>query len=298
MGLDLFLFLFRDAVSALAFLLMSRSAGVRFSCLAGMFTDTIRTLGESPITIRTFDLGADKFTQDKSPTPERNPFLGLRSIRYCLQNLPLFKTQMRAILRASVHGNVKLMFPLITSLLELRQAKWVLADVKEDLEEQGIEFDENISLGVMIETPAAALIADELADEVDFFSIGTNDLIQYTLAVDRVNEKVASLYSPTHPAVLNLINQVVKSAHRAKIDVSLCGEMASEVEYTPLLLGMGFTSLSLAPPMIPEIKKIIRTVSLSQCNRIARKALKMDTAKQIVSFLREETRKIQSKHDG
>ncbi|MCK5270055.1 MAG: phosphoenolpyruvate--protein phosphotransferase [Sedimentisphaerales bacterium] len=257
------------------------------------YMDTIRTCGDRPITIRTLDLGADKFTQEKNIAPERNPFLGLRSIRYCLQNLSIFKTQIRAILRASVHGNVKIMFPLLTSLLELRQAKWVLADVKEDLEEQQIEFDENISVGIMIETPAAALTAEELADEVDFFSIGTNDLIQYTLAVDRVNEKVASLYSPTHPAVLNLISHVVKVAKRAKIDVSLCGEMASEAEYTMLLLGMGCTTLSLSSPMIPEIKKIIRSVSLSDCRRLARKALTMDTDTQIISLLRGELHRIQ-----
>lgn len=257
------------------------------------YMDTIRTCGDNPITVRTLDLGADKFTQEKSLVPERNPFLGLRSIRYCLQNLSIFKTQIRAILRASVHGNVKIMFPLLTSLLELRQAKWVLADVKEDLEEQQIEFDENIPVGIMIETPASALTAEELANEVDFFSIGTNDLIQYTLAVDRVNEKVASLYSPTHPAVLNLINHVVKVAKRAKIDISLCGEMASEAEYTMLLLGMGCTTLSLSPPMIPEIKKIIRSVSLSDCRRLARKALTLDTDTQIISLLRGELHKIQ-----
>ncbi len=257
------------------------------------YMDTIRICGNLPITIRTFDLGADKFTQQQSGEPERNPFLGLRSIRYCLQNLPLFKTQIRAILRASAHGNIKMMFPLITSVLELRQAKWIVAEVKEDLEEQGIAFDENISIGIMIETPSAALTADTLADEVDFFSIGTNDLIQYTIAVDRVNEKVASLYSPGHPAVLDLLNRVVKSANRAKIDVSLCGEMASDIEYTPLLLGLGFTKLSLAPPMMPEIKKIIRSVSLEYCRKIARKVLSFDTDKQTVSFLHEEVRKIQ-----
>jgi len=258
------------------------------------YMDTIRSVGDRPITIRTVDLGADKFTQKKSHIPERNPFLGLRSIRYCLQNLSMFKTQIRAILRASAYGNIKIMFPLITSLLELRQAKWVLADVKEDLEEQGIKFDENLSTGVMIETPAAALTADELADEVDFFSIGTNDLIQYTLAVDRVNEKVASLYSPTHPAVLTLINHVVKSANRAKIDISLCGEMASEIEYTALLLGLGFTTLSLAPPIIPEIKKVVRSVSVKQCRQLARKALQLDTDAQIINLLRGELRNIKA----
>ena len=256
------------------------------------YVDTIKSFGSSPITIRTLDLGADKFTQKKRHAPERNPFLGLRSIRYCLQNLPVFKTQMRAILRASVMGNVKVMFPLITSLVELRQAKWILAEVKEDLEEQQIEFDDNIPIGVMIETPAAAIIADQLADEVDFFSIGTNDLIQYTLAVDRANELVASLFSPAHPAVLKLIRQVVRSANRAKIGVAVCGEMASDIEFTPLLLGMGLTTLSLAPPMIPEVKKVIRSVSLAYCRRLTRKVLSFDTDKQIISFLRAELRNI------
>ncbi|MCF7957184.1 MAG: phosphoenolpyruvate--protein phosphotransferase [Phycisphaerae bacterium] len=258
------------------------------------YMETIRDFGDHPITIRTVDLGADKFTQARSAVPERNPFLGLRSIRYCLQNLPMFKAQMRAILRASVHGDVKMMFPLITSLLELRQAKWVLADVKEDLEEQGIPFNENIPVGVMIETPAAALIADELADEVDFFSIGTNDLIQYTLAVDRVNERVASLYSPMHPAILQLLRNIVKTANRARIELSLCGEMASEPEFTPLLVGLGFDTLSLANPMIPDIKKIIRSVSLEYCQAIALKVLQFDTSNQTSNFLREELRKIQA----
>lgn len=257
------------------------------------YIETIDMLGGNPVTIRTFDLGADKFLQNQRATREANPFLGLRSIRYCLQNLSMFKTQLRAIMRASVHGNVKMMFPLISNLLELRQAKWVLADVKEDLEEEGIAFDENIPVGIMIETPAAALIAEQLADEVDFFSIGTNDLVQYTLAVDRGNEEVASLYSPGHPAVLTLIRQVVQSARRAKIDISLCGEMASDVEFTPLLLGLGITTLSLAPPMIPEVKKVIRLVSMEQCRAITRKVMSFDTDKQIISYLRAELQKLE-----
>ncbi|MCP4708965.1 MAG: phosphoenolpyruvate--protein phosphotransferase [Planctomycetes bacterium] len=256
------------------------------------YMETINKLGGGALTIRTMDLGADKFTQQRRMSPERNPFLGLRSIRYCLQNLPLFKRQIRAILRASAHGQVKILFPLLTNLNELRQAKWVLAEVKEDLEEQGIEFDDGIPIGIMIETPAAALTADDMADEVDFFSIGTNDLIQYTLAVDRVNENVAWLYSPAHPAVLKLIKQVYQSAKRAKIDVSVCGEMASEVEYVPILLGMGFRTLSLAPPMLPEIKKLIRSITMTQCRRLARKALSFDTDKQTISYLRTEMEEI------
>ncbi len=257
------------------------------------YMKAIERLGKKhPITIRTVDLGADKFTQARSGEPERNPFLGLRSIRYCLQHIPMFKAQIRAILRASVHGNIKMMFPLVTSMMELRQAKWIVADIKEDLEEQGIPFNENMPVGIMIETPASALIADDLANEVDFFSIGTNDLIQYTLAVDRVNERVATLYNPMHPAVLQLLSSVAKSAKRAKIDISICGEMASEPEVTPLLLGMGFRTLSLAPPMIPEVKKIIRSVSIEYCRRMARKVLAFDTESQTVNYIREEYRKL------
>ena len=260
------------------------------------YLEAIDKLGGGPLTIRTMDLGADKFTQQRRIIPERNPFLGLRSIRYCLQNLPLFKRQIRAILRASAHGEVKILFPLLTNLNELRQAKWILAEVKEDLEEQGIEFNDGIPIGIMIETPAAALTADDLADEVDFFSIGTNDLIQYTLAVDRVNEKVAWLYSPAHPAVLKLINQVYQSAKRAKIDVSVCGEMASEAEYVPILLGLGFRTLSLAPPRLPEIKKLIRSITMAQCRRLARKALSFDTDKQTISYIRTEMEDILRKN--
>jgi len=256
------------------------------------YLTTIQSFGKDPVVIRTLDLGADKFTRQGRQVRERNPFLGLRSIRYCLQNIPVFKTQIRAILRASVHGNVKIMFPLITSLMELRQAKWIVADVKEDLEEEGIAFDENIPIGAMIETPAAALIAESLAQEVDFFSIGTNDLTQYTLAVDRVNENVASMYTSAHPAVLMLIRQTVQAAQRAKIEVSLCGEIASEVEYAPLLLGFGLRTISLSPLMIPEMKKVIRSLSIDDCERIARCALSFDTSKQTINYLREELRKV------
>lgn len=252
------------------------------------YVKVIKTLGNSPIIIRTLDLGADKFTQNRRTSREPNPFLGLRSIRYSLRNIAMFKRQIRAILRASAHGNIKIMFPLITNILELRQAKWLVADAKEDLEEEGVKFDDSLPVGMMVETPSAALMSDQFANEVDFFSIGTNDLIQYTLAVDRGNEEVAGLYSPSHPAILKLLQQVVQSARRAKIDLSLCGEMGGDNDYTALLLGLGFTTLSVAPPVIPEIKKTIRSLNMENCRQLARKALTLDSDKQIISYLRSE----------
>jgi phosphotransferase system enzyme I (PtsI) len=256
------------------------------------YAETVRVFKQRPVIIRTFDLGADKYTQSKRFAPEPNPFLGLRSIRFCLQNLTLFKTQLRAILRASVLGEVKIMFPLITHLQELMQTKMILRDVMEDLDEESIEYNRDIKIGVMIETPSAALTAFTLARDVDFFSIGTNDLIQYTLAVDRGNELVSTLYSSVDPAVLRLIRTVIQDAHKAQIELSLCGEMASEPEYIMLLLGMGVRTLSLTPPMIPEIKQIIRSVTIEDCNDVARAVISMNSERQISSYLRDAARKI------
>jgi len=256
------------------------------------YAQTIRVFRDRPVIIRTVDLGADKFTQSRRPAPEPNPFLGLRSIRFCLQNLTLFKTQLRAILRASVLGQLKLMFPLITNLQELMQARMILRDVMEDLTEEGIDYNRNIPVGIMIETPAAALTAYSLAKDVDFLSVGTNDLTQYTLAVDRGNELVSTLYSSADPAVLRLIRTVIQDAHKAQIDVSICGEMASEPEYVMLLLGLGIRTLSLAPPMIPEIKQVIRSVTIEQCNKLARKVLGMSSERQISSYLRNAAREV------
>lgn len=256
------------------------------------YSDTIKVFKDKPVTIRTVDLGADKYTQSKRFAPEPNPFLGLRSIRFCLQNLDIFKMQLRAILRASALGKVKVMFPLITNLQELMQAKMVLRDVMEDLDDESIKYDRNIEIGIMIETPAAALTASTLARDVDFFSIGTNDLTQYTLAVDRGNELVSTLYSSVDPAVLRLIRTVLQDAHKAQIDISICGEMASEAEYIMLLLGMGVRTISIAPPMLPELKQIIRSVTIEECNSIARKILGMNSERQISNYLRNATRKI------
>jgi phosphotransferase system enzyme I (PtsI) len=256
------------------------------------YIKTIEVFRDRPVVIRTFDLGADKYSQQKRSVPERNPFLGLRSIRYCLQNLPMFRTQLRAILRVSASGKVKVMFPLITNLQELRQAKLIMRDVMEDLDDDGIPYDKDLQIGIMVETPAAALTAASLARESDFFSIGTNDLTQYTLAVDRGNELVATLYSAVEPAVLRLIRTIVQDAYKARIEVSVCGEMASEPEYVMVLLGLGIRTLSVTPPMIPEIKQIIRSVNLEECHRLARKVITMNSERQISSFLRSKAREI------
>lgn len=256
------------------------------------YAETVKVFEHRPVTIRTVDLGADKYTQSKRFVPEPNPFLGLRAIRFCLQNLTMFKTQLRAILRASVLGDVKIMFPLITNLQELMQTKMIFRDVMEDLDEDSIEYNRDIQIGIMIETPSAALTAYTLARDADFFSIGTNDLTQYTLAVDRGNEKVSTLYSSADPAVLRLIRTVIQDAHKARIDLTVCGEIASEPEYIMLMLGMGVRTISLTAPMIPEIKQIIRSVTLEDCNNVARKILGMNSERQISSYLRDATRKI------
>jgi phosphotransferase system enzyme I (PtsI) len=246
-----------------------------------------------PVVIRTLDLGADKFNPITSAAhKERNPFLGVRSVRLCLRNLGLFKTQMRAILRASVLGRVRIMFPMVSTLLELRQCKMLLAEVKEDLEDEGVAFDPNLQLGTMIEVPSAALMADQLAREVDFFSIGTNDLVQYTLAADRTNEQMATLYSPADPAVLRLIQMVLDAGERAKIDVTACGEMSGEPIYTLLLIGMGLRRLSATPHNIPEIKRLIRSISIDDAAQVARDAIQHETARDVTSFLREQARRL------
>jgi len=257
------------------------------------YLTVLRALPGRPVVIRTLDLGADKFQAASEPErQERNPFLGLRSVRLCLRNLTLFKTQMRAILRASAFGDVRIMFPMVSTLLELRQCKMILAEVKEDLEDEGIPCNRNLPVGTMIEVPSAALLAEQMAREVSFFSIGTNDLVQYTLAADRTNEAVASLYSPGDPAVLRLIDLVVQAAGRNGTEVSVCGEMSGEPIYTMLLLGMGLRQLSVTPHNIPEIKKLIRSITLEEANQVAREALRLETARDVNNYLRDQTRRI------
>lgn len=252
--------------------------------------------GPAELTIRTFDLGADKYTQAQEENPERNPALGNRSIRYSLRRLGLFKSQLRAALRASALRpdtvRVKVMFPLVTTMGELRHAKMVVRDVMEDLAEEGFAFDRSIPLGMMVESPSSAIMAGSFAKEVDFFSIGTNDLVQYTLAVDRTNERVADLYRPTHPAVIRLIREVVKAGRRKDVPVSICGEAAGDLEYAVLLLGLGVRTLSATASSLPRLKRLVRSVSIEQCERVARKALTFDSDVEVSAFLRARTRKI------
>jgi phosphotransferase system enzyme I (PtsI) len=210
----------------------------------------------------------------------------------CLHDIPMFKRQLRAIMRASVLGDVRVMFPMICTLMELRQAKMVLNDVIEELEDEGVPFRSDIPVGMMIEVPSAALMANQFAKEVNFFSIGTNDLIQYTLAVDRTNERVAGLFCPAHPAVLALIRDTIRSGSRNGIGVSVCGEMAGDPLYTLLLLGLGLTVFSMNGPDVPEVKKIIRSTTLEHAKQIARRVMSFDSERQVMHFLREETRKI------
>ena len=256
------------------------------------YAEAIDAAKGRPIVIRTCDLGADKFTHLSGDYDERNPFLGCRSIRFSLQHIGLFKTQIRAILRASALGPVRIMFPLITNLKELRQAKMLLSDVREDLEEEGVLFDPDIKVGIMVEVPSAAIMARHFARECDFFSIGTNDLTQYTLAVDRSNERVASLYTPGHPAVLQLIRGVIEAALEANIEVAVCGEMAGEPIYTPVLLGLGVHVFSVSPATLLEIKKMIRTVTIAQAREVCQKVFQFDSDREVDAYLTEIGRRL------
>ncbi len=258
------------------------------------YAECVRLLDGRPLTIRTLDLGADKYTQQRAEDPERNPFLGLRSIRYCLRNLDAFKTQLRAILRAAAlaPGTVRVMFPLITTHDEFRRAKFMLNDVAEDLAEHGIPHDPAVKVGMMVEVPSAAILAEQFAQQVDFFSIGTNDLVQYTLAVDRTNQSVADLFNPHHPAVTFLIDRTIHAARLNRIPVSCCGESAGEPEHALLLLGLGLRNLSATASSLPNLKRLIRSVSIEHCERVARKAAGIDSDVAVTAFLRDATRKI------
>ena len=229
------------------------------------------------VVIRTLDLGGDKLLTHLQLPKEMNPFLGWRAIRFCLHQKDIFRHQIRAILRASVHGNVKMMYPMITSIAELDEANAFVNECKTELRSEGIAFNEALPIGAMIETPAAAVAADTLAKRVSFFSIGTNDLIQYTLAVDRLNERIAHLYEPTSPAIIRLIKMTVDAAHDAGIKVSVCGEMAGDPSLTPLLLGLGVDELSTAPSQVPRIKHLVRHLDFADARQLAEAALQNES---------------------
>jgi phosphoenolpyruvate-protein phosphotransferase (PTS system enzyme I) len=240
-----------------------------------------------PVVIRTLDLGGDKFLSHLQVPTEMNPFLGWRAIRFCLQERDIFRAQLRAILRASAEGNVKMMYPMICGLEEVKQANALVEDCKSELRRENIPFDDHIELGAMIETPSAALIADALARRLRFFSLGTNDLIQYALAVDRMNEKIAHLYEPTHPAIIRLIKTTVDAAHKHNVRVSVCGEMAGDPVLTPLLLGLGVDELSAAPPLVPSIKFMVRRVKLNEARELAEHAVNCESGQEILARCQE-----------
>jgi phosphotransferase system enzyme I (PtsI) len=249
------------------------------------YKEVAEILAPNPVTIRTLDLGGDRFSSEISWTKETNPALGLRAIRFCLQQPEMFKSQLRAILRASAFGNIQVMFPMISGVQELLDSKTILKEVMAELDQEGAAYDRNIKVGVMIEIPSAVTVADILGKHADFFSIGTNDLIQYALAIDRVNEHVAFMYQPFHPAILRMILQVIKAAKQAGIKVALCGEMAGDPLCTSVLLAMGIDELSLNAGGIPMIKKVIRSLSLEQAKTDLRKIMKLDTASQVREFM-------------
>jgi phosphotransferase system enzyme I (PtsI) len=237
-----------------------------------------------PLIIRTFDLGGDKLAPGTVDiADELNPFLGWRAIRFCLENIDLFKTQLRAILRASVIGNVKIMFPMISGLDELRRAIAVLDECKVELRSSKIDMAERLEVGAMIEIPSAAICASVLAPEVDFLSIGTNDLIQYALAVDRMNEKIAHLYEPTHPAVLRLLKMIADAAHDHNLWVGVCGEMAGDIALIPLLLGLGMDELSTAAILVPRVKRAVQSLTIPECRELVEETFKLDTASEILA---------------
>lgn len=249
--------------------------------------EVYRTVAErvapDPLIIRTLDLGGDKISDGMESGDELNPFLGWRAIRFCLENLDIFKTQLRAILRASVGTNVKMMFPMISGLDEVRRALEVVDECRVELRKEGRAFNEELDIGVMIEIPTAAIMADRLAREVDFFSIGTNDLIQYAVAIDRTNERVAHLYEPSHPSVVRLLKMVADAAHANGIWVGICGEMAGDVLFTPLLLGLGMDELSAGATLVPRVKSAVQRLTITECQELVDEVLQLDTPSAILS---------------
>lgn len=254
------------------------------------YKKVVLKLKNKEVIIRTLDIGGDKDLKYMKLSKEDNPFLGYRAIRVCLDDINLFKVQLRAILKASAFGNVAIMIPMISSLEELRKTKEIINEVKEELREKKIKFDENIKIGIMIEIPAAALIADELAKECDFFSIGTNDLIQYTVAVERGNKKIANLYTHFHPAVIRLIKKAIEGAHKNHILCGMCGEAAGDVTFIPLLIGLGLDEFSMNANKVLNVRKLIRKLDFKECQKLADEVLKLATSDEVEKLLVKYTR--------
>ena len=256
------------------------------------YKSVAEALSPFPVTIRTLDLGGDKFVSQLEIPHEMSSFLGWRAIRFCLARPDIFKVQLRAILRASAYGKLKLMYPMISGIEEFQQANQILGECKQELNREGIPFDKDIKVGVMIELPSAAMTSDILAKVADFFSIGTNDLIQYTLAVDRANERVAYLYEPAHPAVLRMIRNIIKAGHNSDIEVAMCGEMAGDSALVLILLGLGLDEFSLPSSAIPQVKYIIRSITIQEAEKIAQEALSLSTGKEVELFIQNKLREL------
>jgi phosphotransferase system enzyme I (PtsI) len=263
--------------------------------LFDVYKKVAQDLAPLPVTFRTVDLGGDKLYNNVNVGRELNPFLGMRAIRLCLAYPEIFRSQLRAMLRASAFGNTRIMFPLISNLREIHQAKAILSEIKDDLRREGIPFDEDILVGSMIEIPSAAICADQIAKEVDFFSIGTNDLIQYTLAVDRGNEQVASLYDPFNPAILRLIRTTIDAAQREGIHVALCGEMSADPLCVLMLIGMGIHELSMGALWVPEIKRLIRQITLEDARRVAEDLCSLNSSAEIHAYVDQAYRQLKRK---
>ena len=253
------------------------------------YLSVLGTMAGLPLTIRTMDLGADKQVDGgrQGGSVQANPALGLRAVRLCLKEPALFRPQLRAILRASAHGSIRLMIPMLSNMQETRQVLEMIDEIKVELGNQGLEFDEDIPVGAMIEVPAAAICADIFAGQLDFLSIGTNDLIQYTIAIDRVDDEVSYLYEPLHPAVLRLIRMTIDAGARAKIPVAMCGEMAGDIKFTQLLLGLGLREFSVHPTYLLEVKKNILESNLGRLTGVANAALQASTAADVEKLLEQ-----------
>ena len=252
------------------------------------YRQVLEAMDGRPVTIRTLDLGGDKVPGKGRHEKEPNPAMGLRAIRYCLANRELFRVQLRALLRASVHGHLRVMFPLISGMSELREARTELEACRTELGRAGVPLGKRVPVGIMVETPSAALIADRLAQEADFFSIGTNDLIQYSLAIDRQNREVAYLYKPLHLSVLRSLRNIVTAAKEAHIPVSMCGEMAGDPIYSLVLLALGFDELSMTAGQIPTVKNVLRHSSREEAQKLLTEAMGLTTAEEIERFIRTE----------